>query len=176
MAYKHILAATDFSTTGNHAVRAALEEAALHGSKLTLLHVLHHQPDIRVYFHGGDPEARAGLRDSLFAFPYGFNPDRGAKVAMGSAHLPSTVIRDFDEETLEQLRQLVPGTFTGPWDAAVASGEPAHAIVQMAKEHAADLIVLGSHGHAGIIQTVLGDVSDKVVRRASCAVLIIRHP
>jgi nucleotide-binding universal stress UspA family protein len=56
----------------------------------------------------------------------------------------------------------------------VASGDPAQAIVQVAQVHDVDLIVMGSHGHTGLHRLVLGSVSEKVVRHASCAVLTIK--
>lgn len=176
MAYTHILAATDFSATGDHAVRCAFEDAELHGAKVTLVHVLHHQPDTNVYFYGGSPEQRAGLRQSLIAFPYGYEPTTGTRLPMPSPHVPTSVTRDFDEEALDHLRDLVPDTFTGSWEAAVASGDPARAIVQIAQEHHADLIIVGAHGHTGLRHTLLGGVAEKVVRHAPCTVLTIRAP
>jgi nucleotide-binding universal stress UspA family protein len=174
MAYTHILAATDFSALANHAVHAAFDEATRHNARVTLLHVLYHKPDTRVFFLGGDPEARAGLRDALIAFPAGYDEYTGTSLPMPSAPLPTSVRRDYDEEALDQLRDLVPATFTGPWNAAVASGDPAQAIVQVAQVHDVDLIVMGSHGHTGLHRLVLGSVSEKVVRHASCAVLTIK--
>lgn len=175
MAYTHILAPTDFSSTGNYALRAAFEEAMLHGAKLTLLHVLHHQPDTKVYFLGGDPESRAGLQDSLFAVPAGYDAYTGTPLPTAPSPAPSAVRQDFDEEVLERLQDLVPDTFSGDWDAAVASGDPARAIVHVAQEHAADLIVLGSHGRTGLSGLLLGSVAERVVRHASCAVLTIKE-
>ena len=40
MAFKHLLVPTDFSEPANNALRYAIEEAALHQAKITLLHVL----------------------------------------------------------------------------------------------------------------------------------------
>jgi nucleotide-binding universal stress UspA family protein len=174
MAYTHILAPTDFSKVGNDALPFAFEEARLHGAKLTLLHVLHHQPDTKVYFLGGDPESRAGLQDSLFGFPAGYDVYTGTSLPTAPSPPLTEVRQDYGEETLERLRELVPDTFTGDWDVAVASGDPARAILHVAQEHAVDLIVLGSHGHTGLPGLLLGSVAEKVLRRATCAVLAIR--
>ncbi len=174
MPYTHILAATDFSEAGNHAVQCACEEATLHGAKLTVVHVLPHQPDVQVYFWQGDPEVRAGLRQSLIAFPRGFDPDTGRTLPMPPAPPPQTVTRDYDEEALEHLRALIPASFTGPWDTAVASGDPGRAIVHVAQEHGADLIVVGAQGPSALHHLVLGSVAEKVVRHASCPVLTIK--
>jgi nucleotide-binding universal stress UspA family protein len=48
----------------------------------------------------------------------------------------------------------------------------ADAIVAYAREHAPDLLVIGSHGRSELPSLVLGSVADKVVRRAPCPVLV----
>jgi nucleotide-binding universal stress UspA family protein len=58
----------------------------------------------------------------------------------------------------------------------VAEGVPYDAIIRFAKEHDIDLIVMGTHGHTGLAHMLLGSVSEKVVRRAPCPVLTVRHP
>jgi nucleotide-binding universal stress UspA family protein len=49
---------------------------------------------------------------------------------------------------------------------------PAVAILKEAKEHAADLIALETHGRAGLPRLVLGSVADKVLRGTSIPVLV----
>jgi nucleotide-binding universal stress UspA family protein len=56
----------------------------------------------------------------------------------------------------------------------VLSGSPADEIVKAAKEWAADLIVIGSHGRGGIQRALLGSVAERVMRNAVCPVLIVR--
>jgi nucleotide-binding universal stress UspA family protein len=46
--------------------------------------------------------------------------------------------------------------------------------VRAAKAWPADLIVIGSHGRAGIVRTLLGSVAEGVMRHASCPVLVVR--
>jgi nucleotide-binding universal stress UspA family protein len=53
-------------------------------------------------------------------------------------------------------------------------GHPSQVIVDIARDDAYDLIVLGTHGRTGFKRTVLGSVAEKVVRHASCPVLTIR--
>lgn len=48
------------------------------------------------------------------------------------------------------------------------------AIVQLAEEIGAGLIVMGSRGLGGVRRALLGSVSDSVVRHAHCPVLIVR--
>ncbi len=53
-------------------------------------------------------------------------------------------------------------------------GTPFVKILQDAKEHAIDLIVMGSHGRGLMAHILMGNVAEKVVRKASCPVLTIR--
>jgi nucleotide-binding universal stress UspA family protein len=47
-------------------------------------------------------------------------------------------------------------------------------IVALAKELGVDLIVMGCRGHRGIRRAIEGSISDAVIRRAPCPVLVIR--
>jgi nucleotide-binding universal stress UspA family protein len=53
-------------------------------------------------------------------------------------------------------------------------GKPAHEILQVANEWAADVIVMGSHGRGGITRVLLGSVAEAVMRHAKCPVLVVR--
>ncbi|EDN70465.1 universal stress protein [Beggiatoa sp. PS] len=56
----------------------------------------------------------------------------------------------------------------------VLRGRPADTIVEVAKEKAADLIIMGSHGRTGIERVLMGSVSDRVIGYADCAVLVVK--
>ncbi len=58
-------------------------------------------------------------------------------------------------------------------DAMTSAGEPVHEILGHAHTLAADLIVLGTHGLSGFRHLVLGSVTEKVLRRATCPVLTV---
>jgi len=49
-------------------------------------------------------------------------------------------------------------------------------IVQLAQEHEADLIVVGSRGHSGLRAALLGSVSNGVVHHADRPVLVVPEP
>lgn len=58
----------------------------------------------------------------------------------------------------------------------VVAGDPASTIVDHARKHGHDLIVMGAHGRRGIARVFLGSVAERVTRRADCAVLTVRAP
>jgi nucleotide-binding universal stress UspA family protein len=47
-------------------------------------------------------------------------------------------------------------------------------IVDMAESQDIDLIVMGTHGRAGLTHALMGSVAEKVVRMAPCPVLVTR--
>jgi nucleotide-binding universal stress UspA family protein len=58
-------------------------------------------------------------------------------------------------------------------DYAWAVGEPADAIINVAKEHQAGLIVLGAHHHGFFARLLGSDVGAGVKREADCDVLVV---
>jgi nucleotide-binding universal stress UspA family protein len=49
-------------------------------------------------------------------------------------------------------------------------------IVRYARDQNIDLLVMGTHGRGPIAHMLLGSVAEKVVRKAPCPVLTVRHP
>ena len=58
----------------------------------------------------------------------------------------------------------------------VRHGKPFLEIIRAARELEADVLVIGSHGQSGLSETLFGSTAEKVVRKAPCAVLVVRHP
>lgn len=59
----------------------------------------------------------------------------------------------------------------------IVVGRPDDAIVAQAGTHSVDLIVMATHGYAGMKHLLLGSVTERVLRRASCPVLTVPpHP
>lgn len=56
----------------------------------------------------------------------------------------------------------------------VFDGDAADGILAAAEAEGADLIVVGTHGRAGVGRSILGSVSDEVIRRSACPVLVVR--
>lgn len=81
-----------------------------------------------------------------------------------------------ERESLEMLWRLT-------WQVKVAGGTVAGAhfrmgsvaeeIVGLAKDLEADLIVMGNRGHGGLRRAIEGSISDFVVRRTHCPVMIV---
>ena len=55
-------------------------------------------------------------------------------------------------------------------------GGPYVEIVRYAQERTIDLIVMGTHGRGFVAHMLMGSVAEKVVRKAPCPVLTVRHP
>jgi len=49
-------------------------------------------------------------------------------------------------------------------------------IIDYATKHDIDLIAMATHGRSGLAHVLLGSVAEKVVRKAPCPVLTIKHP
>ena len=60
-------------------------------------------------------------------------------------------------------------------EAAILRGRPASAIIDDARDFAADLVIVGSRGHGPIASLVLGSVSAEVVDHAPSPVLVARR-
>ena len=56
----------------------------------------------------------------------------------------------------------------------IVRGDPGPVICQLATELSARAIVMGSRGRGGVKRAFLGSVSDHVVRRAPCSVVVTR--
>ena len=55
----------------------------------------------------------------------------------------------------------------------VEFGAPHKNIVEMAEQENVDMIVMSTHGRTGIDHVILGSVTEKVVARAPCPVLVV---
>jgi nucleotide-binding universal stress UspA family protein len=60
-------------------------------------------------------------------------------------------------------------------DGEVMSGSPRVVIINWAKENAASLIVVGSHGYSRLTYILIGSVADYVVHYAHCPVMVVRR-
>jgi nucleotide-binding universal stress UspA family protein len=56
----------------------------------------------------------------------------------------------------------------------IAVGDPAEVIVQYAKQHSVDQIVMGTHGHGRIASVLMGSVAKKVLENAHVPVVLVK--
>lgn len=77
------------------------------------------------------------------------------------------------EKQLDKLKQQAQAAGVSQVTSLLLQGSPASEIARVASEQGFDLIVMGTHGRTGLSHLLLGSVTEKVVRRAQCAVLTI---
>ena len=75
--------------------------------------------------------------------------------------------------TLKQAEEQI-GEAGVDVEAFARQGDPADAILDVAEEQGADLIVVGNKGMTGAKRFLLGSVPNKVSHHAPCSVMIIR--
>ena len=75
---------------------------------------------------------------------------------------------------LEEAKELIQDAGVEKVRVHAREGDPADAILDVAEERGADLIVVGNKGMTGAKRYLLGSVPNKVSHHAPCSVLIIR--
>jgi universal stress protein A len=60
--------------------------------------------------------------------------------------------------------------------ASVSFGKPFQQIVEFARMHEIDLIIIATHGYTGLKHIQLGSTAEMVVRNATCPVLVLPNP
>lgn len=89
-----------------------------------------------------------------------------------------------NEEDLSALKAVIPDDPRVNYEHRLLYGKvgstetvkPADAILRMAEKEQVGAIVLGMHGRSRLARLLMGSVAEAVVRRASCPVIIIKHP
>lgn len=91
--------------------------------------------------------------------------------AYATQYLSADHIRSAREEIVNRLQKHVDGIDNAKIE--VVTGHSAHTILETAKAHDHDLIVIASH-RPGMQDYLLGSTAAKVVRHAKCAVHVLR--
>jgi nucleotide-binding universal stress UspA family protein len=81
-----------------------------------------------------------------------------------------------EDDARRHLNRTASETLTHSYEIVVVTGDPAVAIMEAAREHAADLIVMATNGRIGIKHFFLGSVAERVVRESSVPVMTVRAP
>ena len=144
--FRSIVVGTDGSETAGKAVEAAVQLAKLCGAPLHVVSAYEPVPKGRLR-----EEARQAPEDTQWMI----NPREDVDATLRDA---AETARTSGVEAETYARQ----------------GDPADAILDVAEEQSADLIVVGNKGMTGARRFLLGSVPNRVSHHAPCSVLIIR--
>ena len=144
--YSRIVVGTDGSQTAGEAVRQAIELAKLSDAKLDLVSAFEPVPQQRLKEESSEVPGDVA---------YGVGPREDVNQTLESA---AGSARTDGVETTTHARE----------------GDPADAILDVAEETGADLIVVGNKGMTGAKRFLLGSVPNKVSHHAPCSVVIVR--
>ena len=84
------------------------------------------------------------------------------------------LLRTWEADSVKRLAEIAIDGVTV--ERVTAVGHDFVEILQYASANGIDLIVMGTHGRGAVKHMLLGSVAEKVVRKASCPVLTVRHP
>ena len=139
----NILAAIDFSDITPTVVDKAAEIARCFSSKLWLIHIAAPDPDFVGYSTG--PQSKRDWRAKTLREEHRYIQDKALELAQSGINVTPLLLQGATVET----------------------------ILQEASKLNAEMIVIGSHGHGTLYKTLVGSVSEGIIRQASCPVLII---
>jgi nucleotide-binding universal stress UspA family protein len=145
--FTRIVVGTDGSETATDAVRQAAELAKLSGANLEIVSAYEPVPRRRV-----EEEQGGAPGDVQYEF-----------------HAREDVNLILDGASVEAKKAGAESVITHPRE-----GDPADAILDVAEEAGADLIVVGNKGMTGARRFLLGSVPNKVSHHAPCSVIIVR--
>lgn len=85
-------------------------------------------------------------------------------------------LREHHQRVLDQARARVQaaGLASESHLEDAAAARVCDVIVDQAREHRCDLIVMGTHGRRGIEHALVGSDAERVLRQAPCALLLVR--
>jgi nucleotide-binding universal stress UspA family protein len=144
--FKRIVVGTDGSDTATEAVRQAIELAKMTGAKLDLVAAFEPVPQSRLREEQGEAPGDVA---------YAVGPREDVNVTLDGA---VGMAKQEGVEAQPHPRE----------------GDPADAILDVAEETGADLIVVGNKGMTGAKRFLLGSVPNKVSHHAPSGVYIVR--
>lgn len=146
--YKRILVGLDGSSHGLRTAETAAVLAARLGAELHLLTVTK-PPDVSL-------EVQGYLE---------------AENLLGE---PRYVLDEETQALVEKAKAIAAQNKVQKIRSVVREGRPAAVLIDYAKDHRMDLLVVGSRGVGPLEAALLGSVSQKVSQLAGCSVLIVR--
>ncbi len=84
---------------------------------------------------------------------------------------------EYEHKWCEELETFLAGIHFDsiPYVKEVRSGAPHDQIIAAAKEHQADLIVMGATGRTGLVRVLLGSTARRVLRDLPCSLLTVKQ-
>jgi len=172
---QHIFVATDGSDVSLKAVEFASRQSAAFGVPLTIGHVLQfgrpgdelaRMADVEhlTGYIRRETETEVELRNLTLGEPY----------AGHDAVEATRVFTLIGEELLRQAKARADVLGAGTVTTQMTSGDVADAILDMAQQSGADMIVVGHRGLGRLKSLILGSVAHKVVQHAECTVVSVR--
>ena len=88
------------------------------------------------------------------------------------------LMEEIENQSRKALEEILPPEVRGAIEVEYITrkGVPFLEIVRCAAENDASMIVCGTHGRSGLKHALFGSVAERVVRKAPCPVLSVRHP
>ena len=160
---KNILVAIDFSKSTEQVIQQASILAQKMGGKLWFIHAT---PDERL--------KAIAYESTQF---YDFSPEF-ISAPVGDVELARDLCAEEYKQEHHAMLNLSNKIKKSGIDAQsmLLKGDAADLILEKAEEVKADMIVMGSHGHGMLRKVLTGSVTEAVLRKASCGVLIIPPP
>ncbi|RZL90799.1 MAG: universal stress protein [Variovorax sp.] len=147
--FKRILVATDGSTLSERAVAKAIDLSLLTDAELHAITVARLEP--HSYFEGssvvGQRQVEESHHRSIAAAQALVDAVKGSALAKGVRHVEAVVAK---------------------------SNQVAESIVELAKSHDCDLIVMASHGRRGLSRLLMGSETLHVLTHSHTPVLVVR--
>ena len=95
-------------------------------------------------------------------------------IAYGGGELYYGINEPDRQELKRMLTAVLPTDPAVGYEHRLLIGSPATAIVHLAEQEKAAMIVMPTHGRTGLFRVLMGSVAEEVVRKAKCPVLTVK--
>ncbi len=162
---KKILYPTDLSQSARYAFAYAVSLADHYRASITLLHVLYEAPEYVGSIIGIDKLAE--IKRQQYA---------EAREALIGKRRENVIVKEILDKFCEEVKadQNLPNVVTD--EILVRKGNPVEEILNTAADRNCDLIVMGTHGHGGFADAMIGSTARRVLRRSRIPVFTVRLP
>jgi nucleotide-binding universal stress UspA family protein len=142
---EHILVPIDFSETTDKIIAVAVEQAVAFNATIHLVHV--QVPFVNTALHNMEPAL--AYKDA--------SPEK----------------KKYDQEHLDETAEKFTSRGIST-ETTLVDGNPSEEILSYCEANNINEIIIGSHGHGALHHIILGSVSEKVLHKSSCPVMVVR--